>query len=79
MVSFQVGYVRKTMRPILVLDRSGNISGAGGTFIYLIDEYREINCNMKFEDYPMDDHVCHFRIFSAMYYLNKLVSVFLIF
>ena len=47
-----------------------------GLFTYLIDEHREINCNMKFENYPLDEQVCYFKIFSGMYPLNKLVHIF---
>ena len=63
---------------ILVLDSYGDITGAGGTFIYLMDEHREINCNMNFENYPMDEQVCSFKIFSAIYTLDELVSYLLL-
>ena len=65
----------KAMRPVsrLVLDRNGNMGGKGGTFVYFMEEHLDIKCNMKFDDYPMDEHVCYFRIFSPTYKQDELV------
>ena len=66
----------KNIRPgsVMVLDRNGSTTGVAGTFMYLLDEHRQINCNMDFADYPMDTHVCYFRILSAVYNQNKMVT-----
>ena len=60
----------KNIRPgsVLVLDRKW------GSFTYILDEHRQINCNMNFGHYPMDNQVCYFRILSAIYDQDKLVS-----
>ena len=64
----------KSTRPgsTLALDRNGDLIGAG-KFLYMMDEHREINCDMDFAQYPMDTQVCYFRIQSGMYAQDKLV------
>ena len=59
------------MRPGSVLA----LNSTAGQFTYLIDEHREINCNMKFENYPLDEQICYFKIFSGMYPLTELVHI----
>ena len=36
-------------------------------------EHREMNCNMDFKRYPMDEQICHFKVLSGSYGLPKLV------
>ena len=71
-------YVGNAMRPgsTLVLDRNGNMTGTGGTFMYFMEEHMEINCNMNFTNYPMDEQICYFRFLSALYKKDQLVSSF---
>ena len=67
----------KNTRPdsILALDRNGELIGVGW-FMYVMDEHREMNCDMDFGDYPMDTQTCYFRILSGMYDQDKLVRSF---
>ena len=44
-----------------------------GTFVYGLNENLRINCQMNFEKYPMDQQVCHLRITSLMYGVDKVV------
>ena len=44
-----------------------------GQFQYWMDEHREMNCNMDFERYPMDEQICYFKVLSGSYGLPKLV------
>ena len=65
----QSGYMGNKMRPgsAIWLNRTT------GHFRYWMDEHREMNCNMDFERYPMDEQICYFKIVSGSYGLPNLV------
>ena len=73
----KVGYIGTAMRPgsALVLDKYGKMGWYGGTFAYFMEKHLEINCNMNFENYPMDEQICYFRMLSPMYKHEQLVSL----
>ena len=56
-----------------MLDRIGYKGWKSGTFTYFIEEHLEINCNMNFKNYPMDEQICYFRMLSPKYKHDKLV------
>ena len=56
----------------LILDRSR------GLFIYEIPQHMDMNCNMKFENYPMDLQICYFRFSSGLFGIEKLGCISII-
>ena len=57
----------------LVMYRNSNKGGKGGTFGYYMEENLEMNCKMNFENYPMDQQTCYFKMLSPMYKHSQLV------
>ena len=57
--------------------RPGSVLGfdmSSGTFTYILNEHLTINCQMNFEKYPMDEHICYLKITSLLLGGDQLVT-----